>query len=61
MKYIHDKNIIHRDLKGMNIFLCKNKKIKIGDFGISKICEGGELMKTKLGTPLYLAPELIKN
>ena len=36
IKYIHSKNIIHRNLKPQNIFLTKDNHIKIGDFDISK-------------------------
>ena len=39
LKEIHSKKIIHRDLKPNNIFMNKDYDIKIGDFGISKICE----------------------
>ena len=37
---MHSANIIHRDLKTANIFLEKDNRIKIGDFGISKILNG---------------------
>ena len=37
MKHIHDRKIIHRDLKGANVFLTKKGIVKIGDFGIAKV------------------------
>lgn len=37
LKHVHDKNILHRDLKTQNIFLTKRNLIKLGDFGIAKI------------------------
>lgn len=45
----------------MNLFLGKNKSIKIGDLGVSKIVSNiNALHCTRVGTPLYLSPELIK-
>lgn len=56
---MHDKKILHRDLKSQNIFLTKNNEVKIGDFGISKVLENTkEFAKTSLGTPYYLSPEI---
>lgn len=37
VKHIHDRKIIHRDLKCQNIFLMKSGRIKLGDFGIAKV------------------------
>ena len=54
---IHSKNIIHRDLNPNNIFINEEYDIKIGDFGISKLCK---TTHTNVGTPYYKAPELIK-
>ena len=59
IKYIHSKNILHRDLKLSNIFLTSKGNIKLGDFGIAKILSSKEdLAKTLVGTPYYLSPEL---
>lgn len=55
IKTLHKKSILHRDLKSANIFLTKNKSLKIGDFGISKILECSSAI-TCIGTPLYLSP-----
>ena len=55
-KEMKKKKIIHRDLKLANIFLNKNNCV-IGDFGFAKI--GVSLTKTKLGTPYYMAPEIL--
>ena len=59
IKEIHSKNIIHRDLKPENIFISDDYKIKIGDFGISKILDGTDYAQTFAGTFCYLAPEII--
>lgn len=37
LKYIHDRKILHRDIKTQNIFLTKSSEIKLGDFGIGKL------------------------
>lgn len=61
LNYLHSNNILHRDIKLLNLFLGKNKSIKIGDMGVSKIVSNiNALHCTKVGTPLYLPPELIK-
>ena len=61
LKEIHKNNIIHRDLTPDNIFIDKNNKIKIGDFGISKIfSDNNEYANSVAGKYNYLATE-IKN
>ena len=60
VKYLHNKKIIHRDLKTNNILLDKNLELKIGDFGlIGKLNNDKDRKRTSCGTLLYMAPEVI--
>lgn len=59
IKHVHDRKILHRDLKTQNIFLMKNGIVKLGDFGIAKVLDQtGQFTKTSIGTPYYLSPEI---
>eukprot|EP00039_Didymoeca_costata_P011039 m.151573 g.151573 ORF g.151573 m.151573 type:complete len:771 (+) comp15040_c0_seq9:89-2401(+) len=59
LKHVHDRKILHRDLKTQNIFLTSRNMIKLGDFGISKVLKNTrELARTQIGTPYYFSPEL---
>lgn len=62
LQYMHERNILHRDLKTQNIFLTKSKIIKVGDLGIARVLESSSDMATTLiGTPYYMSPELFSN
>ena len=53
--------ITHRDLKGSIIFLSNDHRVKIGDFGISKVAEQTvQASKSFVGTPYYLSPEMVE-
>lgn len=59
IKYIHDRKILHRDLKAQNVFLNKNGTVKLGDFGIARVLDStAQLCQTQIGTPYYLSPEI---
>eukprot|EP00929_Paragymnodinium_shiwhaense_P115210 TRINITY_DN8393_c0_g1_i1.p1 TRINITY_DN8393_c0_g1~~TRINITY_DN8393_c0_g1_i1.p1 ORF type:complete len:436 (+),score=108.59 TRINITY_DN8393_c0_g1_i1:159-1466(+) len=59
LKYLHDRHILHRDLKSSNLFLTAQDRLRIGDFGISKVLESTvAFAKTTIGTPYYLSPEI---
>jgi NIMA (never in mitosis gene a)-related kinase len=59
LKYLHDRKIMHRDLKPQNVFLAKGNIIKLGDFGISKTLEHtADLAVSAVGTPVYCSPEI---
>ena len=58
LKALHDKKIMHRDLKSANIFLFKeNHKCKLGDMNVSKVIKEKVLL-TQTGTPYYASPEV---
>lgn len=60
LKALHDKSIIHRDLKAANIFLFNNDIVKIGDMNVSKVIRKG-VKNTQTGTPYYASPEIWEN
>ncbi|MBN3306295.1 NEK11 kinase, partial [Amia calva] len=58
VQYLHERLILHRDLKTKNIFL-KNGMIKIGDFGVSRILASTlDCASTFTGTPNYMSPDI---
>ncbi|XP_063248092.1 serine/threonine-protein kinase Nek5 isoform X2 [Prinia subflava] len=63
LKHIHDKKILHRDVKAQNVFLSNNGKVaKLGDFGIARqLNSTTEFAHTCVGTPYYLSPEICEN
>mmetsp|Transcript_105932 Transcript_105932/g.316365 ORF Transcript_105932/g.316365 Transcript_105932/m.316365 type:complete len:506 (-) Transcript_105932:129-1646(-) len=62
LKHVHDRKVLHRDLKTQNIFLMATGQIKLGDFGIAKVLDATkDYAKTMVGTPYYLSPEIIED
>jgi len=59
--YCHNKHIVHRDIKLENLLLEKNDsfELKVIDFGLSRTFSPDKKMCQKLGTPYYIAPEVL--
>ena len=61
LEYLHDKNVLYRDLKPDNILVDGTGHLKLTDFGLSKTNVGESYAsKTFCGTPAYMAPDVIK-
>jgi serine/threonine protein kinase len=61
MRFLHSNNVIHRDLKCENVLLDNNMVAKVADFGLSRKSAHGVKMTTMVGSPAYMAPELVAN
>ncbi|PWA68754.1 Protein kinase, ATP binding site-containing protein [Artemisia annua] len=58
LNYLHAHKIIHRDIKPANLLVNKNMKVKIADFGVSKImCRTLDACNSYVGTCAYMSPE----
>lgn len=66
LNYLHERDIIHRDIKGANILVDNKGGIKISDFGISKKVDGNLLTGKRMNRPslqgsvFWMAPEVVK-
>ncbi|KAI8470540.1 MAG: kinase-like domain-containing protein [Monoraphidium minutum] len=61
MDYLHQRKIIHRDLKAANLLLDDNGTVKIADFGVARMIESNGHMTAETGTYRWMAPEVIEH
>ena len=59
LNFMHEKNLINRDIKCKNILVNKDGLAKLCDFGISQIYQKDLYPKNKAGSPYWMSPELI--
>ncbi|KNA08793.1 hypothetical protein SOVF_159510 isoform B [Spinacia oleracea] len=59
MEYLHQNNIVHRDLKTANLLMGEDGVVKIADFGVAKVQTKSGIMTAETGTYRWMAPEVI--
>ncbi|KAK4276476.1 hypothetical protein QN277_014621 [Acacia crassicarpa] len=61
MKYLHQNEIIHRDLKAANLLMDENGVVKVADFGVARVEDESGIMTAETGTYRWMAPEVIEH
>ncbi|KAL5139628.1 Serine/threonine-protein kinase STY46 [Glycine soja] len=61
MEYLHQSNIIHRDLKTANLLMDTHNVVKVADFGVARFLNQGGVMTAETGTYRWMAPEVINH
>ncbi|XP_059633286.1 serine/threonine-protein kinase STY46-like isoform X2 [Cornus florida] len=61
MNYLHQNNIIHRDLKAANLLMDENEVVKVADFGVARVQSQNGVMTAETGTYRWMAPEVIEH
>ncbi len=60
LAFAHEQGVIHRDIKPANVIVLRNRRPKITDFGIARLCEADGRSGERAGSPKYMAPEQIR-
>ncbi len=55
---LHGAGALHRDITPMNVFVCKNKKLKLGDFGLARHVLAGKMVAASAFTPYFVSKRM---
>ncbi|XP_027164028.1 mitogen-activated protein kinase kinase kinase 1-like [Coffea eugenioides] len=58
LNYLHQRNVVHRDIKCANILVDVSGSVKVADFGVAKATKLNDIKSCK-GTPYWMAPEVV--
>jgi len=65
LQHMHWRGVVHRDLKPGNIMICRDRTIRLMDFGIAAMADSRKItlqgFTATMGTPEYMSPEQVKN
>ncbi|XP_054786507.1 serine/threonine-protein kinase STY46-like [Prosopis cineraria] len=61
MNYLHQNDIIHRDLKAANLLMDENHVVKVADFGVARVKDQSGVMTAETGTYRWMAPEVVEH
>ncbi|KAJ9460706.1 Mitogen-activated protein kinase kinase kinase A [Diplonema papillatum] len=61
LAFLHSRGVVHRDIKGANILLGADGTAKLADFGCARQLRSSRLCATQIGSPYWMAPEVIKH
>ena len=60
IKFIHEKKLVNRDIKGRNILITKDGDVKLCDFGICRFYHKDKMKEIRGGSPYWMAPEILR-
>jgi serine/threonine protein kinase len=60
LAFLHQRGLIHRDVKSANFLVNETGNVKFIDFGVSRLQRRGMLLNTTVGTPVWMAPEVLR-